>query len=114
MKRTFSLFLILLFLTAGIAGEGPACASLAEGQPACCQNCPLKMMPKIGDSCCHQGIEKGSFGLVLLLQQSVKKRVPGIATTLIKNEWVAFHLSSVSSSLPKENSIYLTEEHLLL
>lgn len=112
MKGLFSLFLILLFLAMGIAIEGPACASMAKGRPACCQDCPLRMMAKVGDSCCRQGVEKGDMGIVL--QQPVKKLLPAITTTLVKNELLVFHVSSVSLSFPQENSIYLTEEHLLL
>lgn len=112
MKK-MSLIVVLTFLVAGVAWSGPACASIAKGQPACCQNCPSKMLPKVGNSCCKGGIEKGTIGLAF--KETVKRPLPLITTHPLEKDPIANHYVTVSNFLPRQQShIYLTERHLLI
>ncbi len=100
------------FLLAGVAWEGPACASI-KGKPSCCKNCPFRTLPKVGNSCCSQGVEKGALGTAL--SSDAKKPVFVGTSLLTKNESEAlYHLEISSSRSIQPLTVYLLEEHLLL
>jgi len=112
--KTVALIFSAVFLFASVAWEGPACASL-KGRPTCCRQCPFKMLPKVGNSCCSQGVEKGVF--VKVIPPSSKKPIAAIAMlSLEKDDFISHRLGLVlkpafPSKVPR---VYLFEEHLLL
>lgn len=112
LVKTGSWVIALLFAFASVAWEGVACASL-DGQPSCCVQCPFKLMPKVGHSCCDQGVDKGNIGIAI--PKTPEKPVVATANLSGTLQNQISHLLEVTHSLASNVvPVYLFEKHLLL
>lgn len=108
-----SFLLALAFFITGMASEGLACASFMRGQKSCCTPCVMKLIPKMGNSCCVNGIQGGGF--VANFPSSSKISFVSKVLATFTGENRAYHsLENTHSFKCNAIDLYILEEHLLI